>query len=210
MTRHTARHPSPMLCAALTLGALTTALRLTTSQPRPLSQGSRPPDLSTSEISTGSARLPGPISSPTPRAAAGGTPAPAPAHVPRRLGVTPTSTTSQETTHPGQVKPRASTKGYPSSGTFTGPSVATYYGYGPVQVQIVISGGRISDIKALKLPDESPRSKAISQYSEPQLRQEALDAQSSHIDTVSGATDTSDSYRTSLQAAIDLWHASGS
>ncbi|MCL2731147.1 MAG: FMN-binding protein, partial [Actinomycetia bacterium] len=37
----------------------------------------------------------------------------------------------------------------------------------------------------------------------PQLTQEALAAQSAHIDSVSGATYTSDGYVQSLQSALD-------
>ena len=43
----------------------------------------------------------------------------------------------------------------------------------------------------------------------PTLRREALAAQSAKIDTVSGATYTSEGYRQSLQAAIDAAHAAG-
>ena len=42
---------------------------------------------------------------------------------------------------------------------------------------------------------------------EPILHSEALQAQSAQIDTVSGATYTSEAYRESLQSAID--HAGG-
>jgi uncharacterized protein with FMN-binding domain len=40
----------------------------------------------------------------------------------------------------------------------------------------------------------------------PRLVQETMTAQSAHIDTVSGATVTSQGYRQSLQAAIDAAH----
>ena len=43
----------------------------------------------------------------------------------------------------------------------------------------------------------------------PVLRQEALQAQSANIDTVSGATVTSQGYITSLQAALDAAHLGG-
>ncbi|WP_347405358.1 ferric reductase-like transmembrane domain-containing protein [Micromonospora sp. WMMD980] len=43
-------------------------------------------------------------------------------------------------------------------------------------------------------------------YAVPILRQEALTAQSARIDSVSGATVTSDGYRESLQSAIDAAH----
>jgi uncharacterized protein with FMN-binding domain len=72
-----------------------------------------------------------------------------------------------------------------------------------VQVAIVIQHGRIADVKALQLTNRGGRSVAISRDAEPRLRAEALKAQSAKIDVVSGATYTSDGYRTSLQSAID-------
>jgi uncharacterized protein with FMN-binding domain len=87
------------------------------------------------------------------------------------------------------------------SGTVTGTTAQTPYG--PVQVAVVIANGRITDVKALRLTDHGGRSVAISAAAAPQLRAEALRAQSARIDTVSGATYTSDGYRTSLQSALD-------
>jgi len=75
-------------------------------------------------------------------------------------------------------------------------------GYGVVQVQVVVSGSRITDIKSLMLP-QGGRSGDISQWAAPQLRQEALSSQSAHIDTVSGASYTSAGYAMSLQSALD-------
>ncbi len=86
-------------------------------------------------------------------------------------------------------------------GTVQGQQVDTRYG--PVQVAVTIQGGRIADIQALQLPFDHPRSEAISQYVEPLLRSEALQAQSAQIDLVSGATYTSDAYARSLQSALD-------
>ena len=84
--------------------------------------------------------------------------------------------------------------------TVDGPVVDTRFG--PVQVRIDVAAGRIADVVALQLPT-GRHSGQISSYSEPILRQEALQAQSAHIDTVSGATYTSDAYAQSLQAALD-------
>lgn len=82
----------------------------------------------------------------------------------------------------------------------TGPTVSTRFG--PVQVKIEISGGKLSDIVAVQLPTHG-RSGRISDYAEPQLHDEALTAQSASIDGVSGATYTSQAYEQSLQAALD-------
>lgn len=84
--------------------------------------------------------------------------------------------------------------------TVSGPTVSTRYG--PVQVRITVSGGKVTEISALQLPSGG-RSGRISQVAEPILHDEALSAQSARIDTVSGATYTSDAYEQSLQAALD-------
>jgi len=87
------------------------------------------------------------------------------------------------------------------NGTVTGQLVQTRFG--PVQVQVTIAGGKISDVTALQLPNDRQRSAEISQIVEPMLRSEALTAQSAQIDLVSGATYTSDGYAQSLQSALD-------
>jgi uncharacterized protein with FMN-binding domain len=53
------------------------------------------------------------------------------------------------------------------------------------------------------MPDEAVKSRAINYYASRELLSEALTAQSAQINTISGATYTSDSYRTSLQGALD-------
>jgi uncharacterized protein with FMN-binding domain len=75
--------------------------------------------------------------------------------------------------------------------------------YGPVQVRVVVTGGRMTDVTAVQLPGGSTRSVQINGRAAPILRQEALSAQNATIDTVSGATYTSQGYRSSLQAALD-------
>lgn len=87
------------------------------------------------------------------------------------------------------------------SGTFDGTTAQTQYG--PMQVEIVVSKGTITDVKALQLTDQGGRSVEISNQAAPILRSEALSAQSAKIQSVSGATFTSEGYVTSLQSAID-------
>ena len=93
----------------------------------------------------------------------------------------------------------APTKGV--TGSFDGTTVQMKYG--PVQVRVVYSNGKITDIVALQTPTADSRSVQIAQRAVPILRSEALSAQSAKINTVSGATYTSDGYKTSLQSAID-------
>jgi len=83
----------------------------------------------------------------------------------------------------------------------TGQGVET--GYGVVQVSITVDGTTITDVQAVALPFDRPRSQEISNAVAPMLRQEALTAQSAQIDIISGATYTSEGYAMSLQSALD-------
>jgi uncharacterized protein with FMN-binding domain len=88
-----------------------------------------------------------------------------------------------------------------AGGTYDGDVVQTRFG--TVQVQITVKAGAITDVTALKLTDHEGRSVQISNYAAPILRSEVLQAQSADVQTVGGATVTSDAYLTSLQAALD-------
>jgi uncharacterized protein with FMN-binding domain len=83
----------------------------------------------------------------------------------------------------------------------TGAAVDTQYG--AAQVRVTVKGGKITDIEALQLQGNDPRSQQISSSAEPILKQEALAKQSADIDAVSGASFTSASYTQSLQSALD-------
>lgn len=78
--------------------------------------------------------------------------------------------------------------------------------YGPVQVQIKVSGSRILSSDAIVYPTNERRDREINDRAVPQLNDETIQAQSANIDTVSGATYTSDGYRQSLQSALDAAH----
>lgn len=83
-----------------------------------------------------------------------------------------------------------------SSGQFEGPDVSTQYG--PVQVVLSVSAGKITAANDAQEPADSIGANAI-----PQLNTEVLTAQSANIQAVSGATFTSAGYKQSLQQAID-------
>ncbi|MFJ8023965.1 FMN-binding protein [Streptomyces sp. NPDC096311] len=85
--------------------------------------------------------------------------------------------------------------------TVTGDTVQTRWG--PVQVRVTLKNGKITDVTAISYPSDNPRDQEINSYALPQLRREALAAQSARIDSVSGATYTSDGYQQSLQSALD-------
>lgn len=86
------------------------------------------------------------------------------------------------------------------SGQVTGQAVQTPFGI--VQVQATIQNGAITDVQAIQLPSGGGHTQEVSAYAGPQLRQEALQAQSAQIDTISGATYTSMGYIQSLQSAL--------
>ncbi|MFF7948150.1 FMN-binding protein [Streptomyces griseorubiginosus] len=69
---------------------------------------------------------------------------------------------------------------------------------GPVQLQVTFDGTKITAVKMLQQPDHPQTEAAV-----PKLVAETLQAQSADIDTVSGATITSEAYKKSLQATID-------
>ena len=94
--------------------------------------------------------------------------------------------------------------GTSSGKTYTGSVAATRWGN--VQVTITVADGKITDVAVPVYPNENGRDQEINAYALPVLRQETLDAQSADIDTVSGATVTSDGYIESLQAALDAAH----
>jgi uncharacterized protein with FMN-binding domain len=88
-----------------------------------------------------------------------------------------------------------------SKRTVTGPVVQTRWG--PVQVQLTVSGGRITAVDVVQYPDGNHKDEEINDYALPVLVQSTLDAQSASIDMVSGATVTSSGYVESLQGALD-------
>ena len=113
-----------------------------------------------------------------------------------------TTTANSSTVAAGATpRPTASTgSGGSGSAVVDGPIVTTRFG--PVQVEIKVSGGKIVSVTALQLPSGG-HSGRISDAVESVLASEALTAQSASIDTVSGATYTSIAYQRSLQAALD-------
>ena len=85
--------------------------------------------------------------------------------------------------------------------TVTGPSADTRWG--PVQVQITVADGVLTDVTVVDYPDGNGKDRQINARALPVLVQETLDAQSADVDMVSGATVTSEGYVESLQGALD-------
>lgn len=85
-------------------------------------------------------------------------------------------------------------------GTYTGDAVDAFYGL--VQVKATIQNGRLTDITPLLYPNDHENSIRISNESLPILIQEAIQIQSADVDIVSGATQTSEGFQSSLSSAL--------
>ncbi|GGX27458.1 FMN-binding protein [Streptomyces malachitofuscus] len=84
--------------------------------------------------------------------------------------------------------------------TVTGDAAQTQYG--PVQVRVTVSGGKITKAEAVQAP-KGGQSDQVTSNAVPKLNQAAVAAGSAEIDAVSGATYTSAGYKQSLQSALD-------
>jgi uncharacterized protein with FMN-binding domain len=86
-------------------------------------------------------------------------------------------------------------------GDYTGTEVDAYYGL--VQVQATIKQGKLTDVQFLEYPNDRRTSIRINTIAMPDLQQEAIQAQSAQVDTISGATLTSEAFVQSLQVALN-------
>lgn len=109
---------------------------------------------------------------------------------------TPTPSTTTITSDATTTKKKTAAKT-----TVTGDAVDTRYG--PVQVQVTVSNGKVVSAQSVVYPTQDPRDAQINAYAIPALNQEATQAGSASIDMVSGATYTSQGYIQSLQSALD-------
>lgn len=85
-------------------------------------------------------------------------------------------------------------------GEYTGSVEDAYYG--SVQVQVTVSGGKITNVQFLDYPHDRRTSQEINSQAMPALQAEAIQAQSANVDIVSGATATSEAFIQSLQSAL--------
>jgi uncharacterized protein with FMN-binding domain len=111
---------------------------------------------------------------------------------------TPPSSTSSTSPSSSPSSPSSSSS---AAKSYTGSVASTRWG--PVQVQIAVSAGKITGVTVLQQPNGNHKDTEINDYALPILVQDTLRGQSADIDMVSGATVTSDGYLQSLQAALD-------
>ena len=131
------------------------------------------------------------ISVPPPEPAPAPTPSPAPVPAP-----TPTPVPTPVPTPPPASKP----KGQYIDGSYTGSTADAYYGY--IQVEAIISGGKLADVRFLQSPRDRSSSRYFNGQATPILRSEAIAAQNAQVDGVSGASDTSAAFQESLASAL--------
>ena len=99
-----------------------------------------------------------------------------------------------------QTQTQTPTKSAGVSGTFKGETSQTRWG--PVQVQVTLSDGKITDVTTLQYPNGDRKSLNISNQVIPWLQDEVLQIQSAQINGISGATYTSGGFKASLASAL--------
>lgn len=120
-----------------------------------------------------------------------GIPTPTNANIPTTTNVQPTRVITPTT---------GSSSGKYKDGTYTG-SVEDA-SYGNLQVQAVITNGKLSDVVFLQYPNDNGTSTSINTQALPILKSEAIQAQSAQVDIVSGASDSSPAFTRSLAQAL--------
>lgn len=109
-------------------------------------------------------------------------------------GDDPTSSSSQSSSQ------SSTSTGTYKDGSYTGSVEDAYYG--EVQVKASISGGKLTSVTFLDYPHTHSTSVYINQQAMPYLQQEAIQAQSAHVNIISGATYTSQAFMQSLSNAL--------
>ncbi len=97
-------------------------------------------------------------------------------------------------------QPKKVVTGQYTDGTYTGAAADAYYGN--IQVEATISGGRLTNVAFLQYPSDRSTSRMINQQAMPELKAEAIRAQSANVNGVSGASDSSAAFNVSLADAL--------
>lgn len=130
-----------------------------------------------------------------------GTSAAAPATSPTSAAPSSAATSTAGTGTKTSTSAKSSASAAAVAKSYVGSAITTRYG--TVQVKVTVKNGKITNVAFIQLTADDPRSQQINSDAGPQLLQETLTNQSSQVDTISGASYTSDGYRQSLQSALD-------
>jgi len=113
---------------------------------------------------------------------------------------TTTTSQSQPKSVPAPTPAPVIKKNLYADGTYTGDVADAYYGN--IQAQITIQNGKLTNVQFLQYPNDRSTSRYINGMAMPALKSEAISAQSSNVDIVSGATDSSQAFIQSLASAL--------
>ena len=125
------------------------------------------------------------------------------------IQTTPTNQKTQNTNQVGNKESKNTTNNSTSStkegvtykdGTYTGAVTKT--NVGNFQVSVVVQGGKIANVNVLLQPNEE-FSRSINKTALPKYVEEVIEAQSSDIALVSGASETFKGFKGSLQDALN-------
>lgn len=111
------------------------------------------------------------------------------------------SSLASTSAHASTVKATTS-KAKDSTGVKTYLGAAAQTQFGPVQVKITVSKGKITKVTAPVYPMSTPRDQMINSQAIPYLEQEVIQAQGSKINSIGGASYTSQGFYTSLLSAL--------
>lgn len=106
--------------------------------------------------------------------------------------------TTAPTTKP---KPTKAPTGTLKDGTYDGDAIR--FKFGTAQVEIVVSNGVITEVRALKLPTAGGYTKRVTDFFKTEVPARIIADQGWKISNVGGATYTSRAYSQSLQSAIN-------
>ncbi|MEO6702666.1 MAG: FMN-binding protein [Jatrophihabitantaceae bacterium] len=118
-------------------------------------------------------------------------------------GSTSSSAGSASSTGSAAGKPTSAASASAASATKTVTGSVADTRWGPVQVQLTVQGGKVTNVSVIQYPNGNSRDQEINSQALPILINETLSAQSAKVDMVSGATYTSQGYLSSLQSALD-------
>ena len=135
----------------------------------------------------------------------------APANIPDAVTQTQTDQPAVSQNPPSSTPPTSASPSTPviaspkpsgqyKDGQYTGIVADAFYG--KLQVVAIVSGGKLTDVQVPVYPTDRGHTLEVSQESLPVLKSEAIAKQSSDVDIVSGATQTSEAFRQSLQSAL--------
>ncbi|MCX6384068.1 MAG: FMN-binding protein [Actinobacteria bacterium] len=119
---------------------------------------------------------------------------------PAAAETTTSTTTAAATTTNTTTAATTVADGLYKNGQYDGGIADAYYGN--VQVKAIIQGGKLADVQFLSYPSDRRYSVEVNTYALPILKSEAIQAQSAQVDTVSGATNTSNAFINSLSSAL--------